>query len=145
LHIFQQPSLIAARFDAAIPGAIIETNRARTILSLNVRKKRKTLRISQEKLAEMVGVSTQTVNDIECGRSWVSDRTVSKLAEVLGVDVFQLFVPEDASGENPETLSAALMQLRQDIKADLGSYIETHVNERFSKFLNSELFYNFPK
>lgn len=87
----------------------------------------------------MTGVSTQTINDIECGRSWISDRTISKLAEVLGVDVFRLFVPEDISGEHFETLTTALMRLRQDIKADVGSYIEAYINERFSAFLNSEL------
>jgi transcriptional regulator with XRE-family HTH domain len=119
-------------------GALIETNRLRTILSSNMRKQRKSLCISQEKLAEMAGVSTQTINDIECCRSWVSDKTIAKLAEVLGVDVFQLFVPEDVSGENAETLTMALMRLRQDIKADMGSYIETYLNDRFSKFLNSK-------
>ncbi|GMO47431.1 MAG: hypothetical protein Pg6C_09600 [Treponemataceae bacterium] len=86
----------------------------------------------------MAGVSTQTINDIECCRSWLSDRMVSKLAEVLGVDVFQLFVPEDVSAEDAETFTAALMRLRQDIKADLGSYIETYINDRFSIFLNSK-------
>jgi transcriptional regulator with XRE-family HTH domain len=87
-------------------------------------------------------VSTQTINDIECGRSWVSDRTITKLAGVLGVDVFQLFIPGELSGENPESFAAALMRLRQDIKADMGSCVEACVNERFSAFLNSTLSYN---
>jgi transcriptional regulator with XRE-family HTH domain len=122
-------------------GVVIETNRLRAILSSNMRKQRKNLRISQEKLAEMAGVSTQTINDIECCRSWVSDRTIVNLAEVLGVDVFQLFMPEDISGENTETLTMALMRLRQDIKTDMSAYIEAYINDRFSTFLNSELIY----
>jgi transcriptional regulator with XRE-family HTH domain len=112
-------------------------NRLRAILSANMRRRRKILKISQEKLAELTEVSTQTINDIECGRSWVSDRTISKLAEVLGVDVFQLFLPEDAYSDNQSTLTTALLQLRQDIKADMGSFIETYINDKFSKFLHS--------
>lgn len=96
--------------------------------------------ISQEKLAELVGVSTQTINDIECYRSWLSDKTISKLAEALGIEVFQLFVSGEGVGlGDEETAATALMRLRQDIKTDLASYIETYVNERFSRFLNTEL------
>jgi transcriptional regulator with XRE-family HTH domain len=105
-----------------------------------MKARRKVWGISQEKLAELIDVSTQTINDIECCRSWVSDRTISKLAEALGVEVFQLFVPrDDLTAEDPATLATALMRLRQDMKSDLGAYIESYITERFSRFLNAEL------
>ena len=50
---------------------------------------------TQEKLAEIAKLSTQTVNDIEGCRMWVSDKTITKLAKVLHVDVYQLLIPVD--------------------------------------------------
>jgi transcriptional regulator with XRE-family HTH domain len=113
----------------------------RKTLSTNIRGWRKKLGFSQEKLAELVGVSTQTINDIECCRSWMSDKTMSKLAEALGIEVFQLFVPlpNDQEGDTAFRLTNVVIQLRQDIKADLGSYISSYIDGRFNRFLNDEL------
>jgi hypothetical protein len=89
----------------------------------------------------LVEVSTQTINDIECCRSWVSDKTMARLAEALGVEVFQLFVPVSKGLEVDAAfrVTNVVMQLRQDIKADLGSYISSYIDSRFSRFLNDEL------
>jgi transcriptional regulator with XRE-family HTH domain len=119
-------------------GVAIKTNRLRTLLSANIKARRKALGISQEKLAELVNVSTKTITDIECCRSWVGDRTMARLAEALGVEPFQLFVPHD-SREDSACLTTALMRLRQDIIADLNGYVSTYIYERFSRFLNDEL------
>jgi transcriptional regulator with XRE-family HTH domain len=119
-------------------GVAIKTNRLRMLLSANVKARRKTLGISQEKLAELVNVSPKTITDIECCRSWVGDRTMSRLAEALGVEPFQLFVPQD-SREDSAGLTTALMRLRQDIIADVNDSVSAYIYERFSRFLNSEL------
>jgi DNA-binding XRE family transcriptional regulator len=42
----------------------------RQILAANLKAQRKLLGISQEKLAEITGFSWQTVNSIECQRTW---------------------------------------------------------------------------
>jgi transcriptional regulator with XRE-family HTH domain len=101
------------------------------------------LGFSQEKLAELVDVSTQTINDIECCRSWVSDRTLSNVAAALGFEVFQLFVPdkiqEKSQKEGPVIPTPALVQLRRDITADLCAYVESSLNKRFSRILSAEL------
>jgi transcriptional regulator with XRE-family HTH domain len=124
-----------------ITETTIDANQLRKTLATNIRGWRKKLGISQEKLAESVEVSTQTINDIECCRSWMSDKTMSRLAEALGVEVFQLFAPLPGSLErdNAFLLTNVVIQLRQDIKADLGSYIDSYIDSRFSRFLNDEL------
>jgi transcriptional regulator with XRE-family HTH domain len=124
-----------------ITETTINANQLRKTLSANIRIWRKKLGISQEKLAELVEVSTQTINDIECCRSWMSDKTMSRLAEALGIEVFQLFapVPIGQDGDNAFSLTNVVIQLRQDIKADLGSYIDTYIDSRFSRLLNEEL------
>lgn len=55
----------------------------RETLSFNIKQKRKLYSLTQEKLAELTGLSTQTINDIEGCRTWVSDKTLVRIAEIL--------------------------------------------------------------
>ena len=76
----------------------------RAIIAGNLKKHRKMLGLSQEKLAEMAGLSWQTINSIECRRTWVSDRTLENLADALKIEAFVLLLPiEDAA---PKTLTS---------------------------------------
>ena len=72
----------------------MEPEKLREILSFNIKKERKKLGLTQEKLAEIAELSAQTINDIEGCRMWVSDKTITKLAKVLHVEVYQLLIPE---------------------------------------------------
>jgi transcriptional regulator with XRE-family HTH domain len=65
----------------------------RRILAANLKEQRNMLGLSQEKLAEMAGLSWQTVNSIECQRTWVSDKTLESLADALKIETFQLLLP----------------------------------------------------
>ncbi|MDR1445782.1 MAG: helix-turn-helix domain-containing protein [Treponema sp.] len=65
----------------------------RRILAANIKEQRTILGISQEKLAEMAGLSWQTINSIECQRTWVSDNTLETLANVFKIETFQLLLP----------------------------------------------------
>jgi transcriptional regulator with XRE-family HTH domain len=90
-------------------------------LAANIKDRRRKLGITQEKLAELVDLSIQMINTIEGCRAWVSDKTLTALAEVLGVEVYQLLMPvtnEDAK-ERDLVLSRRLDRLRQEIKADI--------------------------
>lgn len=63
-------------------------------LSLNMKRARKGLAFSQERLAEAANISSQMVNDIEGCRRWPSEKTLVKIADALQVDVSVLFLPE---------------------------------------------------
>jgi transcriptional regulator with XRE-family HTH domain len=130
-----------AEFQGEKGEPIVEALQLRKTFSLNMRAWRKKLGFSQEKLAELADVSTQTINDIECCRSWMSDATMVKLAKALEVEVFQFFVPNprDQDEAGPFSLSAALLRLKQDIKTDLGASIDTYIDTRFKRFLTTEL------
>jgi len=65
----------------------------RLILAANLKRHRKTFNLSQEKLAEIAGVSWQTINSIESHRTWVSDNTLESLANALKIDSYQLLLP----------------------------------------------------
>ena len=73
----------------------IKSQNLRQILSANIKEQRHILGISQEKLAEMAGLSWQTVNSIECQRTWVSDKTLEALASVFKIETFQLLMPQE--------------------------------------------------
>ncbi len=84
-------------------------------LSFNLKKVRKILGFSQEKLAEKAQISFQMVNDIECCRRWPSEKTLSKLANALQTDVYTLFLPENTNAQatpfQKQTIASDLQQL----------------------------------
>lgn len=102
----------------------------RAYLSANIKARREALGISQEKLAELADVSIQMIKRIEGRRTWVSDKMLSNLAQVLGVTAFQLLVPpheRNARGENA-VISGLLGNLRQNIQDD--------INKRFNSLVD---------
>jgi len=70
----------------------------------NIRTLRKKAGLSQEKLADKADISRQMMNDIEGRRRWLTKGTLVKLANALGVDVHELFIPY--AEENDKTKSA---------------------------------------
>lgn len=52
-----------------------------------IKRRRKTLDISQQDLAEMAGIGLATIKNIERGKGNPSIATVSKIMEVLGMEI----------------------------------------------------------
>ena len=95
----------------------------RKVLSQNIKKRRDLLGISQEKLAENAGISSNMVKDIEGCRSWVSDKTLIKLASALKTDIYRLLVPatvyeEEMHKNIHNDLLQILNKMRKDIDSD---------------------------
>ena len=82
----------------------MESQELREALSLNLKKYRKIKGWSQFELAEKAEISEQTVNSIERLRLWPSDKTLVKLANVLEVEMYRLFVPQTLAMQS-ETIS----------------------------------------
>jgi hypothetical protein len=73
------------------------------------------------------------INSIEGCRAWISDRTLVTLAKVLGLEVFQLFVPDPDIEEQPnkdDVLTYWLIRLQQDIK----SAVDAGIDAQFAHF-----------
>jgi len=87
---------------------------------------RKKAGFSQERLAEEAELSAQSISDIEGRRTWVSDKTLEKLAKALGVNIFQLFMPLEAvKASDPElVLHTRLMKLRVALKEDIDKRLD---------------------
>lgn len=72
----------------------MESQELKETLSQNLKKYRKIKGWSQFELAEKAEISEQTVNSIEGLRLWPSDKTLAKIANVLEVEMYRLFVPQ---------------------------------------------------
>ena len=72
------------------------------VLSTNIKKYRKEKCWTQEKLAEESELSVQAVNFFEGKRRWPGEVSLSKIASALGVEVYQLFIPQKIIEETPE-------------------------------------------
>jgi len=53
---------------------------------------RKDRNITQQQLAENIGVSVVTVANIETGKQWVRPKTLGKIAKSLKVNISDLFL-----------------------------------------------------
>ena len=72
----------------------------RAVFSENIRKHRTGLRWSQAFLAKKAGVTTNFVNDIEAKRKWASPATMVRLANVFGIEVYELLRPPGSFPDN---------------------------------------------
>jgi len=113
----------------------MEAVKLREILSYNIKIERKKLGLTQEKLAEIAELSAQTINDIEGCRMWVSDKTITKLARVLHVEVYQLLIPVTSDEPIPVETSNHNKQL-----FDLEDRIIRNIRKQFKEAieLNTE-------
>jgi transcriptional regulator with XRE-family HTH domain len=98
-----------------------DEEKLRKALSANIKRYRSKLGLSQERLAETVGLSDQTINDIEGCRTWVSDKTIVKIARAFNVEVYQLLFPQiEAEKLFPVRVPADILHnLKEIIKEDL--------------------------
>ena len=106
------------------------------ILSKNLKTQRNKLGFSQEKLAEISSLSVQTINDIEGGRRWVSDKTITKLSAALNVECFQLLVPDFFNKDKKETSPTEnLMKLKEKMHKG----VDTLIDSQFTDFIKNQL------
>jgi transcriptional regulator with XRE-family HTH domain len=103
----------------------------RGLLAANIKEGRRKLAISQEKLAELADVSVQTVNFIEGRRTWVSDKTLAKLAGALRVEAHSLLAPlADSRTENAVPVRESAPTL-----GELRRLILNDIDKRFDEFV----------
>jgi len=117
-----------------------ETGNLRKVLSANIKNYRNLEGISQEKLAEKTGLSEQLIKDIEGCRSWVSDKTVVKLALALKVEVYQLLYPQtEANRLFPVRLPSDLLRkLKEEIKESIDRQFEAVVTDEDTNSENTQ-------
>lgn len=90
-------------------------------LSQNIKYYRKG-KFTQETLAEKVGVSAHNINKIEGKRRFPRTENLIKIADALGVEVYQLFIPKDKTPviieQTPEN-EKIRSQITEEVVADV--------------------------
>lgn len=84
----------------------VENLYLRKILSTNIRNLRAKYHLTQERLAENAEISLPYLSDIEHCKTWVSDKTLIKLAKALHSEPSQLLEDTNLlSNKNTEKLT----------------------------------------
>lgn len=95
----------------------------RKVLAQNIKQRRKELGITQAKLAELADISEPYMNDIERCQTWISDKTLSKLAWALNLELHELFIEKNEHSEK-NTNQKDTYILFQKHKQEIHDYIE---------------------
>jgi transcriptional regulator with XRE-family HTH domain len=99
----------------------------RIILASNIKKQRKILGFSQEKLAEKTGLSWKMINSVEGRRTWISDKTLESLAAALELEAYQLLLPASGDDYSPKSPFDTVQQLKKTKR-----YFDMLFDETFS-------------
>jgi len=106
----------------------------RSTLAKNLKEHRKKMGFSQEKFAEISGLSIQTINDIEGCRKWVSDKTMTKLSMALNLECYQLLLPKpENQGKREVNSTKQLLEMMKTLKKSVDSQITSHFTEFIKK------------
>ena len=92
----------------------------------NVKRIRKSLKLTQFELAEKAELSEETVKNIELSRCWTSDKNLAKLTKALDVDIHTLFLPVHSSF-NEDSKDSGI--IKSAIAKNLREYVDTVLNE----------------
>ncbi len=88
------------------------------IVGRRIQDYRKAKKMTQETLAELVGIDTISLSKIETGRNYPTAENLEKIAGFLGVQLYELFV-NDGIKTNEELLTeinAGIEKLSKDNK-----------------------------
>lgn len=105
----------------------------RAILSKNIRAARKNLHLTQERLAENADISLPYLADIEHCKTWVSDKTLTKLAGALNRKPYELLF--ESSDSQPKTNEKKLADILFKEKKEFSKIINSKIDEMFSKII----------
>lgn len=89
-------------------------------LGSNISNKRKSLKLSQEYVAEQLGVSRQAVSKWETNQSEPSTANLIKLADLFDINVKELVSPEEYFNEQKD-VENRIKQSQKDIKMQMSA------------------------
>ena len=97
----------------------------RNLLSKNIKRFRQRKGWSQAKLAEKINISTNYLSEIETGRGWVSPLSLIKLANVLEIEVFELFKPQETVSEDiSNTINKCLDDFSESLRVSFNKSLK---------------------
>ena len=101
----------------------------RFLVGQNLRRSRRRLRLSQEQLSELCGLSASYIGEIELGRKYPSADALERTSEALGVRPFQLYLEEEQweVREHLDSISGMYEEIRVEINRVLDAALRNHL------------------
>jgi len=96
------------------------------IFSRKLRENRRKCGFTQEKLAEIVGISTHYLAMLETARNFPTSDTLERLSAALEIPVYELFLIDHSPREELE-------QLRQDIMNEINQTVNKAIKQSFAE------------
>lgn len=108
-------------YDGEFTRIIFAMTNIRSVLSYNMKSRRKALGLSQIDLAEKTGSAANYISKIEAGRQFPSVEMIEKLASALQMDTVELFA---LSGQQQAFIQSEKSALMQRISDEIDAFIE---------------------
>ena len=99
----------------------------REILAHNLKIKRQNSGLSQAKLAEKVNVSTHHIAMIEIARNYPALELVERIADVLDIEIYELFI---SPSSNPEEMELLYQKVAKNIEQVVAKAIEKILSDK---------------
>lgn len=96
-------------------------------IGIRLRHFRKIAGYTQEQLAEMVDCETSTIGHCENGKDRISLTLLSKIADVLKIELYKFFMPRETDTDT-KTVKSITELLKQANRAQLGLIYDTISN-----------------
>ena len=97
----------------------------KVFLGKNVKLRRENKEWSQEALGEKIGVSRNTISDIESGKDFVGARTLINLALAFETEVYELFKPDNVQPDNAnEILVKYSLEVKKAVDSLKNKYLK---------------------
>ena len=104
----------------------MQTKEIQNRLAENLKRIRKSRKLTQFQLAEMIGMSEETIKNVELSRTWPSEKTLSQISEALNIDVCHLFMSISASFNVPQHFQESIKQV---ISMTYKNFVESALTE----------------
>lgn len=85
-------------------------------LGKRIQEYRKMASYTQEKLAELIGIDTISLSKIETGKNYPTAENLTKIADLLHVEVYQLFINDNLKSN--DELLAQIYDMLNNISKD---------------------------
>lgn len=95
------------------------------LFGANLKRIRIQRRLTQEALAEACGLSERMAREMELGNRAPSFSSLGKLSEVLGVQVYEFFLPME--GAEQYSKRKLLSELKEELQKDVEKRIDKHL------------------
>ena len=96
------------------------------VLSGNIKLYRSQNKWTQAELAEKLNISINFLSDIETGKKWASPVNLVKIADLFGINAYELLKPPNLS---PDNLNPFLEKYTEDIFSAINEVHGTYLSK----------------